>query len=309
MKKIKWLFLLGVAYFWATGNVFSASPALLKPGDVLDVTIQGEPELSGDRVISRDGSITLPLVGSIGVAGMKTTDAAQLIRQYLADGFLKNPIVSVNPKSFSSKSKKSADNTVSSQMTGVDAAYSVVDDMPLGSDDEVYEVEEETAPAANDEEQVLLEIRDMVTNVGISDAVLTIGNKVYQSNRLGQILVTGGGYGHAIVIADGYKVATGSFGKILKSGKAGNPPYIALNKISIPESVICTVVDKNNKPVKNAEVILDGGKILTNSRGEFKIGGIKKEYGEVVIKKKGYAEFKKIVDFKSSQLMTFQLTK
>lgn len=307
MKKIKWLLLIGVAYFWATGNAFSASPALLKPGDVLDVTIQGEPELSGDRVIGRDGSITLPLVGSIGVAGMKTTDAAQLIRQYLADGFLKNPVVSVNPKSFSSKSNKTAG--ISSSMTGMDDAYAVVDDVPLGSDDEIYDVEEEVAPVANDEEQVLLEIRDMVTNVGVSDAVLTIGNKVYQSNRLGQILVTNGGYGHAIVIADGYKVTSGTFSKMLKSGKAGNPPYIAINKVSIPENVICTVVDKNNRPVKNAEVTLDGGKILTNSRGEFKIGGIKKEFGEIVIKKKGYAVFKKIVDFKSSSLMTFQLTK
>ncbi len=307
MKKIKWLLLIGVAYFWATGNAFSASPALLKPGDVLDVTIQGEPELSGDRVIGRDGSITLPLVGSIGVAGMKTTDAAQLIRQYLADGFLKNPVVSVNPKSFSSKSNKTAG--ISSSMTGLDDAYAVVDDVPLGSDDEIYDVEEEVAPAANDEEQVLLEIRDMVTNVGVSDAVLTIGNKVYQSNRLGQILVTNGGYGHAIVIADGYKVTSGTFSKMLKSGKAGNPPYIAINKVSIPENVICTVVDKNNRPVKNAEVTLDGDKILTNSRGEFKIGGIKKEFGEIVIKKKGYAVFKKIVDFKSSSLMTFQLTK
>ena len=293
MKKIKWLLLIGVAYFWATGNAFSASPALLKPGDVLDVTIQGEPELSGDRVIGRDGSITLPLVGSIGVAGMKTTDAAQLIRQYLADGFLKNPVVSVNPKSFSSKSNKTAG--ISSSMTGMDDAYAVVDDVPLGSDDEIYDVEEEVAPAANDEEQVLLEIRDMVTNVGVSDAVLTIGNKVYQSNRLGQILVTNGGYGHAIVIADGYKVTSGTFSKMLKSGKAGNPPYIAINKVSIPENVICTVVDKNNRPVKNAEVTLDGDKILTNSRGEFKIGGIKKEFGEIVIKKKGYAVFKKII--------------
>lgn len=307
MKKIKWLLLIGVAYFWATGNAFSASPALLKPGDVLDVTIQGEPELSGDRVIGRDGSITLPLVGSIGVAGMKTTDAAQLIRQYLADGFLKNPVVSVNPKSFSSKSNKTAG--ISSSMTGMDDAYAVVDDVPLGSDDEIYDVEEEVAPVANDEEQVLLEIRDMVTNVGVSDAVLTIGNKVYQSNRLGQILVTNGGYGHAIVIADGYKVTSGTFSKMLKSGKAGNPPYIAINKVSIPENVICTVVDKNNRPVKNAEVTLDGDKILTNSRGEFKIGGIKKEFGEIVIKKKGYKVFKKIVDFKSSSLMTFQLTK
>ena len=312
MKKIKWLLFIGVAYFWAAGVVFSASPALLKPGDVLTVTVQGEPELTCDRVVAPDGSIAMPLIGSVGVAGMKTTDAAQLIKQQLEDGFLKNPVVSVTAKSFSNSAntntniKKQDRSAV--PMSEEDMVYAVVDDTPLGSS--LYEESSvsEPAPALSDE-QVLIEIRDVVTDKGISDAVLSIDNKIYQTNRLGQILVAGIN-GRAVVIADGYKTAAGSLSKMMKEGKAGNPSYITLEKVLLNENMLCTVVDaKNHKPVRNAEVILEGGKVTTNSRGEFKISGIKKEFGEVVIKKRGYAVLKRVIDYKGPSVITFELTK
>ncbi|MBQ2593274.1 MAG: polysaccharide biosynthesis/export family protein [Candidatus Riflebacteria bacterium] len=311
MKKIKWLLFIGIAYFWASGVVFSASPALLKPGDVLTVSVKGEPELSCDRIIAPDGSITMPLIGSIGVAGMKTTDAAQLIKQQLEDGFLKNPVVSVSTsKSFSSdnNAKKQAKSSI--PMTEEDMTYAVVDDNPLGSSlyNESTDSESVSAPVTS-EEQILIEIRDVVTDKGISDAVLNIDNKIYQTNRLGQILVNAVS-GRAIVIADGYKTATGSLNAMLKQGKAGNPSYITLEKIRLNENMLCTVVDaKNHKPIRNAEVLLEGGKVTTNSRGEFKISGIKKEFGEVVIKKRGYAVLKRVIDYKGPAIITFELTK
>ena len=306
MKKIKWLIFVGVAYFWAAGVVFSASPAMLKPGDVLTVTVKGEPELSCDRTVAPDGSITMPLIGSVGVAGMKTTDAAQLIKQQLEDGFLKNPVVNVSTKSFSTNSSKKQDKAVST-MSEADLTYAVVDETPLGST--LYdETADSVSPAASDE-QILIEIRDVVTDKGISDAVLSVDNKIYQTNRLGQILVNGIN-GRALVIADGYKTATGSLSRMIKEGKAGNPSYITLEKDRLNETMLCTVVDaKNHKPVRNAEVILEGGKVTTNSRGEFKISGIKKEFGEVIIKKRGYITLKRVIDYKGPNIVTFELNK
>ena len=312
MKKIKWLLFIGVAYFWAAGVVFSASPALLKPGDVLTVTVKGEPELSCDRVVAPDGSISMPLIGTVGVAGMKTTDAAQLIKQQLEDGFLKNPVVNVSTKSFSSSTnttnvKKQVKSAV--PMSEADMTYAVIDDTPLGSNyEESSDYESAPVPAVA-EEQVLIEIKDVVTDKGISDAVLSIDNKIYQTNRLGQILVDRVS-GRAVVIADGYKTAAGSLSMMMKEGRAGNPSYITLEKIQLNENMLCTVVDaKNHKPIRNAEVILEGGKVTTNSRGEFKISGIKKEFGEVVIKKRGYAVLKRVIDYKGPSVITFELTK
>ena len=308
MKKIKWLLFIGVAYFWAAGVVFSASPALLKPGDVLTVTVKGEPELSCDRIVAPDGSITMPLIGSVGVAGMKTTDAAQLIKQQLEDGFLKNPVVNVSTKSFSSNTNVRKQEKSSVPMSEADMTYAVVDDTPLGAS--IYEESSVSEPApAVAEEQVLIEIKDAGTDKGISDAVLSIDNKIYQTNRLGQILVDRVN-GRAVVIADGYKTAAGSLNKMMKEGKAGNPSYITLERVLLNENILCTVVDaKNHKPVRNAEVILEGAKVTTNSRGEFKIGGIKKEFGEVIIKKRGYSVLKKVIDYKGPNILTFELTK
>lgn len=316
MKKIKWITYIGCACLWASGVVLAATPALLKPGDILTVTVKGEPELSGDRLISHDGSINMPLIGSIGVSGMKATDAALLIKQQLEDGFLKNPVVSVSPKSFSSNSKSTSNKVSSSssisQMSESDLTYAAIDEKPLGLDYEEAEIEEDDSsvsePASVDE-QILIELRDIVDNKGIANAVLNIGNKVYQSNRLGQILVNRSN-SNAIVIADGYKTVSGSLSKLVKDGKAGNPPYITLEKVRFNETVVCTVIDsKNRRPIKNAEIYLEGGKILTNSKGEFKISGIKKEYGEVTVKKRGYPALKKVIDYKGPQIITIELSK
>ena len=321
MKKIKWLTFIGVACLWASGVVFSASPSMLKPGDVVTITVKGEPELSGDRIIAYDGSINLPLIGSVGVSGMKPTDAALLIKQQLEDGFLKNPVVSVTPKSLTTNSKNNSNTkttkttkTISpsaSQMTEADLTYATIDDKPLGLEENLIEEDDSDVPEPTNanEEQVLIELKDLVSNNGIANAVLSIDNRVYQSNRLGQILINRTD-GNAIIIADGYKTLSGSLNKLIKTGKSGNPSYINLEKIRYNENMLCTVVDsKTHKPIKNAEIYLEGGKILTNSRGEFKISGIKKEYGEITIKKRGYPTIQKVVDYKGPAIITFELSK
>ena len=309
MKKIKWLLVIMLMSFWAVGSVFSASPALLKPGDVLNVTVQGEPDLSGDLIIDSNGSIKLPLIGSLDVAGMNTTEVSKLIKHRLTDGYIKNPLVTVNQKSFS---KKSSTDSVS--ISSNSDANAMIQDTVVKADRLGGKAGKNTERNKNSEndyrqEKVLVEIKDSVSNAGIADSVLLIGNNVYQSNRLGQILINKAVGERAVVIADGYKPFAGYLDRMLRVGKSGYPYYIALNKVSIPDYIICTVVDTSNKPVKNAEIRLDGDKILTDGRGEFKICGFKKEFGEVVIKKRGYKVFRKIVDFKESVTRTFVLTK
>lgn len=301
MKKIKLLLAICLACFWAAGAAFSASPAVLRTGDLLNIIVQGEPELSGDRVIDSNGSISLPLIGSVGVAGMRAAEAAQLIKQHLVDGFLKNPVVKVTVKPFSTNDRKSP---ISYSMSESDKVYVTTDS--LFSPSAKANEKEEAVPQ---EEQILIEIKDMVSGVGIPNAILSVDSKIYQTNRLGQMLVSRS-MGQAVIIAEGYKTLTGSFNGLIKKGKLSSPSFIGLSKIDIYETIIGYVVDgKTKKPIKSAEVRLDGGKVLTNNRGEFKISGIKKEFGEVVIKKRGYKELKRIVDYKISSQITFELSK
>ena len=65
-------------------------------GDLLEMSVFDTPELSGKLRVSNTGDVNLPLVGTLHVAGMKSEEAAALIRQKFSDGdYLKDPQVTV----------------------------------------------------------------------------------------------------------------------------------------------------------------------------------------------------------------------
>lgn len=64
--------------------------------DVLSVVVYDEPELSvKDARISSAGTLAMPLIGEIKVAGLSPEQIASKIEAVLADGYLKRPRVSV----------------------------------------------------------------------------------------------------------------------------------------------------------------------------------------------------------------------
>ncbi|HXM22083.1 MAG TPA: polysaccharide biosynthesis/export family protein [Terriglobales bacterium] len=65
-------------------------------GDLIEMSVFDTPELSGKLRVSNTGDISLPLVGSLHVAGLKADDVQSLIRRKFIDGgFLKDPQVTV----------------------------------------------------------------------------------------------------------------------------------------------------------------------------------------------------------------------
>jgi len=74
------------------------------PGDVFDVRVYGEDDLTGTYRVASDGTVDYPLLGTISVQGMTPTEVTRLISDGLVNGeFLKNPNVSVFVKEYSSK--------------------------------------------------------------------------------------------------------------------------------------------------------------------------------------------------------------
>lgn len=74
-----------------------SDPYLLGPGDTIQVNVFEEEQFSGENARQRilaDGSITLPLVGAISVAGLTLEEASQVITQELSS-LIKRPIVNV----------------------------------------------------------------------------------------------------------------------------------------------------------------------------------------------------------------------
>jgi polysaccharide export outer membrane protein len=67
----------------------------LDGGDVLRVMVFGEDSISKTYKVDEDGTISFPLVGPVRVRGLTTSQAAGAIAAALANGFMRNPNVSV----------------------------------------------------------------------------------------------------------------------------------------------------------------------------------------------------------------------
>jgi protein involved in polysaccharide export with SLBB domain len=76
--------------------------ATLGAGDLFDVRVFEEADLSGTYRVDADGWIDYPLVGRVKVQGLLTGELAQLLRERLA-AFVQHPQVSVLMKEANSK--------------------------------------------------------------------------------------------------------------------------------------------------------------------------------------------------------------
>jgi polysaccharide biosynthesis/export protein len=73
------------------------------PQDVLTISVWNQTDLSGKFTVGADGSISYPLLGALKVAGLQPRAIEALLRTRLADGFLKNPQITVEVAQFLSK--------------------------------------------------------------------------------------------------------------------------------------------------------------------------------------------------------------
>lgn len=76
----------------------------LGSGDVFDVRVYGEEDLSAQYRVAQDGSIDFPLIGHVAVAGLEPPQVAEHIRAALHEGqYLVSPHVSVVVREYNSK--------------------------------------------------------------------------------------------------------------------------------------------------------------------------------------------------------------
>jgi len=81
----------------------NSSALVLGPGDEVEVTVYGAPDLSGHSRVSADGSISMPLIGYVRVAGLSSSEAEGAIEAKLRQNNVVNdPQVSVYVKEYSS---------------------------------------------------------------------------------------------------------------------------------------------------------------------------------------------------------------
>ena len=71
--------------------------------DILDITVWQSPDLTKAVVVRSDGTIDYPLLGSLPAAGLTTANLQKTLQEKLAQGYVKNPQVSVAVKEYNSK--------------------------------------------------------------------------------------------------------------------------------------------------------------------------------------------------------------
>ena len=99
------LLALLVTGFQNPGTVSSQQNAAYVVGaqDVLTVTVFSEPQLSGRFRVENDGQFSYPFLGRVQASGRTLADIATLVRTRLADGYLRNPQVTVEIEQFRSQ--------------------------------------------------------------------------------------------------------------------------------------------------------------------------------------------------------------
>jgi polysaccharide export outer membrane protein len=68
---------------------------VIEEKDILNIQVRGEPELSTTTKVTEKGEIGIPLLEDVKVEGLTLQGAAQLLQNRFKDGYLNDPIVTV----------------------------------------------------------------------------------------------------------------------------------------------------------------------------------------------------------------------
>ena len=78
----------------------SAQSYRLGPNDSLQIEVFDEPDLLTETTVSGHGTIKFPLLGELRVAGMTVKEVEEELARRLAEGYLKNPKLTVSIKQY-----------------------------------------------------------------------------------------------------------------------------------------------------------------------------------------------------------------
>ena len=81
----------------------SAGDYVIGAQDVLTVAVFDQPDLGGKYAVELDGSFTFPLIGRVKAGGLTIRDFEGELKSRLADGFFKNPQVTVSIEQYRSQ--------------------------------------------------------------------------------------------------------------------------------------------------------------------------------------------------------------
>jgi len=86
-----------------TSPLANSSALVIGPGDEVEVTVYGAPDLSGRIRVSAEGNISMPLIDYVRIAGLSSSEAESVIEAKLRENnFVNDPHVAVYVKEYNS---------------------------------------------------------------------------------------------------------------------------------------------------------------------------------------------------------------
>jgi polysaccharide export outer membrane protein len=132
MIRLMLLRLAALACLLFGANVVAAQTAdsgyVLGPDDSVQVIVYGQPEFGVATRIKSDGTIVMPLIGTVKAAGLTNISLAKAVTDKLtSNGFLKDPIVNVEIGTYLSKSVNVAGKVTAPGIYPLDRPYHALD--------------------------------------------------------------------------------------------------------------------------------------------------------------------------------------
>src|SRR5712671_2231353 len=93
-----------ILHAWSI-DLATAQPAApqtyrITAGDKIGVTVFGQPDASGESTVDQSGNIRLPMIGDISAINLTLSELERSIAHALAQGYIRNPTVSVRVAEF-----------------------------------------------------------------------------------------------------------------------------------------------------------------------------------------------------------------
>lgn len=128
MIRRMWLAVLA-AFAMAMGALPAAAQTpnrgyVLGPDDAVAVSVYGQPDASISTRVKSDGSIVVPLIGSVKAAGETSLTLADLVtKKFVAGGFFKAPVVNVEIGGYASRTVNVAGKVAQPGVYPLDRQY------------------------------------------------------------------------------------------------------------------------------------------------------------------------------------------
>ena len=192
--RIQHIFALGLSLLLGTAALVAQSnDYIVGAQDALGITVWNQPDLTGKFTVEADGTFTFPLIGRVKVGGLTLRQIDAELRSRLADGYLKNPQVSVAIESYKSQRifvvgevRNPGPYPLSGDMNLVEAIARAGSTLPTASGDAIIVhpagpvVSGPTFPTQDPAANILrIDLRDLQNGVFSQNAALRDGDTIF----------------------------------------------------------------------------------------------------------------------------------